>query len=514
MKKNFLTAVAFAVTAFFAATEIAQAADVSFSGQLRSRYENDDKDFDDKTSAKDFVDSRVRLNAKVNINDETSAFIQLQSVNNWGSNSGARGEPSGSTSFAANDTDSSVGIHQAYFTLKNFGLPADLKVGRQEVVLDGHRLFGSTGWTEGAQTHDAVRLTHKAGNHTLAYAYILGSEGGASDDVDAHLLYANFQGVLGGGLSLYLVDFQDSRGIVDNDFYTTGFRQAGKLFGLDYRVEYYHQSGDATGDFSKHAPTAADNTAAAAYVAADDAVVAAADDVAAKTAAFNAAGTAAGTAAAIVDLNAAIVDLNAARTAATVAFCNGKTCAKQDDVDRDAHMFGVRIGKKFNNVAMKPSLTLWYDELSGTDSDDRHKGDWSTFNTLFDTGHKFYGHMDLFLNGVNGGTKGYGLVDTAIKASIQPMPGWTVKAAYHWFETEADYKYKYGEKVTVTDELGEELDLAVIHKHNANTTLSAGYSMFDADDGYHALSGRVDEATKKADGDDADWVYVQLDVKF
>ena len=33
-------------------------------------------------------------------------------------------------------------------------------------------------------------------------------------------------------------------------------------------------------------------------------------------------------------------------------------------------MFGVRIGKKFNNVAMKPSLTLWYDHLSGTDDGD------------------------------------------------------------------------------------------------------------------------------------------------
>ena len=39
MKKNFLTVVALMVAAFFVATEIAQAADVSFSGQIRTRYE-------------------------------------------------------------------------------------------------------------------------------------------------------------------------------------------------------------------------------------------------------------------------------------------------------------------------------------------------------------------------------------------------------------------------------------------------------------------------------------------
>jgi len=40
MKKNFLTTVAIAVVAFFVATEIAVAADISFSGQVRSRFES------------------------------------------------------------------------------------------------------------------------------------------------------------------------------------------------------------------------------------------------------------------------------------------------------------------------------------------------------------------------------------------------------------------------------------------------------------------------------------------
>ena len=82
MKKNFLTLVALMVTAFFVATEFAQAADITFSGQMRTRYEvnehglNNANDFDNKSDPSDWIGSRVRLNANVNVNDSTSAFIK------------------------------------------------------------------------------------------------------------------------------------------------------------------------------------------------------------------------------------------------------------------------------------------------------------------------------------------------------------------------------------------------------------------------------------------------------
>ena len=181
MKNNFLTAVAFMVATFFVGTEIAQAADVTFSGQLRTRYEiNEQSDFTDSSEPQDFTQTRMRLNANVNVNDSTSAFIQMQSVRTWGDGSDDGSASSGNASFTASDADASVGIHQAFFTLKNFaGLPVDLKVGRQQVVLDGHRLFGHTGWTVGAQTHDAMRLTHKHNNTALQYIWIIANDDGA-----------------------------------------------------------------------------------------------------------------------------------------------------------------------------------------------------------------------------------------------------------------------------------------------------------------------------------------------
>ena len=194
MRKNFLTVAAMAVVAFFASTEIAKAADVSFSGQVRTRWDATEQfgsnaagttGVGGNNQTDDAVFSSVRLAAKANINETTSAFIQFQSTRNWGEagsgTAGSNGAGDGNASNTVNDNDSSVGIHQAYMQFKNFlGLPFDAKIGRQEVLLDGWRLFGNTIWTPGMQSHDMVRLDHKKGNTHLMLGYILHQEGGRS----------------------------------------------------------------------------------------------------------------------------------------------------------------------------------------------------------------------------------------------------------------------------------------------------------------------------------------------
>lgn len=513
MRKNFLLTVAIMVTAFFVGTTIAQAVSVEWGGELRPRFEyNEQATFNgastENAGTRDgdyFVSSRIRLHAKADILPDTSAFIQLQSVRNWGNDlrdlsanvpqaagagpgGGGSSGGSGNAAFAASDNDNSIGVHQAYFTLKNFAtLPADLKVGRQEVVLDGHRILGNTGWTQGAQTHDAVRVTHQEGNHTLAYVYSLANEGsrgtttGSSandnEDIEVHVIYANMQGILGGGLSLYFVSLDDdcSNGavagvcgntaatVVDNNIYTVGARQAGQLYGIDYRGEFYYQFGDAEGS------------------------------------------------AAAANLTTGVKTPYGGTLGATGAL---------NETDRKAYMFGARVGKKFNNVMWKPAITFWYDYLSGTSDEDARDGEFNSFNTLFDTGHKFYGFQDLFL-GVGGGANNFlGLVDYAIKTSVQPAKGWTVKADWHYFTTAesvvANTNFSSSTTHTGTtggdeNDLGAELDLTVVHKYNANTTISAGYSQFWQESAFELLSSNAGSTTTVSP---ASWAYLMFDVKF
>jgi hypothetical protein len=172
MKKNLLTVAAVAVVAFFVSTEIAKAADITFSGQLRTRWETSEQSTggNGQTTtlagnegrnaftgdSQEEIFTSARLAATANINETTSAFIQLQSIRTWGQeNDGTAaadgtGAGSGNASGTASNADASVGVHQAYFTLKNFlGAPADAKlvvrklclmVGAYSVTQSGRRV--------------------------------------------------------------------------------------------------------------------------------------------------------------------------------------------------------------------------------------------------------------------------------------------------------------------------------------------------------------------------------------
>jgi len=476
MKRNLLIAIA--VATLMIASTIAQAADVTFSGQFRPRYEVA-TNAQDTTNADKFFNTRVRLNAKANVNANTEVFLQLQSTGQWGTNgpdTGTRVQIGGSgAAFEASDTLADVGLHQAYVVMKNFsGRSVDVKLGRQEIVVDGHRLFGHTGWTPGAATQDAIRLTHSAGNHTIGYFYMENLNNGSKtdqndSDIATHAFYGNVQGVLGGNLSGYFVYTDDenantvaSDGITEdqNQWYTIGARQAGKLQGIDYRVEYYHQFGDAS------VPAG--------------------------------------------DMNAGI---NANYTALT------DSC---DCVDRDAHMFGIRLGKTFSNAKGAPTLTLWYDRLSGTDDDDVTGNDYGGFDTLFDTGHKFYGFMDAYLSRSLLGTAGMGLEDIAVKFKMSPAAGWTAKADMHWFSTTVDMDGDNGTLVaantllndatTQSNNLGAELDLTLAHKYDANTKISLGYSHYWTTNTFALFNGFGTAGVNS--NADADWFYVMMDTKF
>jgi hypothetical protein len=478
MKKNFLTVAAMAVVAFFVSTEIAKAADISFSGQIRTRWEVNEQGANGgngtgttnsfANTPDDFIFTSARLAAKANVNETTSAFIQMQSVRQWGNevgtSSGGAFAGDGNASLSPNNTDASVGIHQAYFTLKNFlNLPIgfDAKVGRQEIMLDGWRLFGNTIWTQGMQTHDAITLHHKHDNISLVLGYILAAENDRTDDPndstdrENYLAHLNVKGILGGQFSaIYDYDTNSSGTAAqtrDNQIWTIGFRQAGKLAGLDYRGEYYYQGGAA----------------------------------------------------------------------------NGQNDGSETlDFDRDAYMFGLRVGKTFNNVSFKPGLTVWYDYLSGTTDEDQRNGDFGSFNTLFDTGHKYYGLMDVFLgvgSGGNTGTQGLGLQDFALKGKINPMPGWTLKAHYHWFWTAegaaANTTTRGFANVTAAGQdplgnfLGNELDITAITKMNANTKVMIGYSNYNPSNTFSSLKDTGNPGGLFGT-QNANWAYVQFDVKF
>jgi hypothetical protein len=306
------------------------------------------------------------------------------------------------------------------------------------------------------------------------------------------------------------------------------------LWGIDYRGEFYYQFGEAEG-----VSGAAGTALAVGGVDQNPFSNMIARGVA------NANGTTLGT-------------RLAANSAAALAAGKGTTATglggAESGVDRGAFMGGIRVGKTFNNVMWKPSATIYFDYLSGTDLDDVADGDWSTFDTLYDTGHKFYGYMDTYLNPNGADTAWYGLQDLAGKFSIKPMSNLTLKADIHAMWTATDIESDLNAlgfadgtvltaaafpgmaSVTNTTQtvgdldghLGEELDLTAVYKYDPNTTITVGYSHFWTDDTFHAVNGRLtaggvgspaaaggtQNLVGSGNDDDASWAYIQFDVKF
>lgn len=124
---------------------------VNISAEVRPRFEfrNGYKTLiPDGNNAASFVSQRTRLNAYY-ANSNFKVKLSLQDVRVWGD----------VNQLNKNDVYG-TSIHEAWgeamFTEK-----FSIKFGRQEIIYDDHRIFGSVGWAQQARSHDAVILKFK-----------------------------------------------------------------------------------------------------------------------------------------------------------------------------------------------------------------------------------------------------------------------------------------------------------------------------------------------------------------
>ncbi|PHQ57212.1 MAG: hypothetical protein COC16_01735 [Lutibacter sp.] len=154
-------------------------AQLTISGELRPRseYRNGYKTLTPNNSeAALFVSQRTRLNTKYTTNDYTF-FISFQDVRVWGD-----------VKQLNLSDNNSLALHQAWAQIKfshNFGV----KLGRQEIIYDDHRIFGNVGWAQQARSHDAVIFKFGNENYKL--------DVGIAYNQDKEALFENLYTVLG-----------------------------------------------------------------------------------------------------------------------------------------------------------------------------------------------------------------------------------------------------------------------------------------------------------------------------
>ena len=134
------------------------------------------------------------------------------------------------------------------------------------------------------------------------------------------------------------------------------------------------------------------------------------------------------------------------------------------DYNIRAWMFAWQVWYKVN-PASNPAIGIGVDMTSGDDLSNDNTINW--FSNLYYTGHKFRGHMDMFI-----GSNIAGLRDVYLSVKMNPSNKMTTIFSFHNFNEMAAPSY------TTPQALGNELDLDCTYKLKPNLLLGGGGGVY------------------------------------
>lgn len=360
-------------------------AQVSISGEFRPRTEFRNGYRILSTPQNDpafFTSQRTRLNLRYKKDQYTLKFSG-QDIRTWGEVEQLGDIPN-------------VNIHEVWAEL-NLNKSLQLKLGRQELIYDDHRLLGNVNWTQQARSHDALLLKYRDSSKKLKIdigaAYnqegenLLGNAYTLQNYKVLSYAWINKEFGLLNASGIILTDgFEIPNGDV-NYCYTYGTH-------INYRMKPWNFAG-------------------------------------------------------------------------TLYLQNG------DDANRrniSAWMFAAAASYQINAIQFKAG----YDHLSGGSIDDENPAG-QTFNTLYATNHKFYGHMDYFLN-IPADTRNGGLQDFYLSTGYQWTENTAINLTYHHFALAEEIQIPTIPGGTLDQNLASEIDFSFSHRFADDIEFRAGYS--------------------------------------
>ncbi|MEN8139409.1 MAG: alginate export family protein [Bacteroidota bacterium] len=234
MKQIFLSIM---MLVLFASPMLAQQFDLS--AEIRPRFESNHgykKLIGTDATGTNAISQRSRLNFFYK-QDKIKLGITLQNVRTWGDIS----------TLASADINGTA-LHQAWASVSLLDNLC-LKLGRQEIVYDDHRIFGSVGWAQQARSHDALIFKYKpADGHKLDVGYALNPTGSPAGY--KNFFYGWYHGDFDKiGLSVLALntghEFENTDEVTEVGFkQTVGPRVTFKMGDLDANAATYFQVGD------------------------------------------------------------------------------------------------------------------------------------------------------------------------------------------------------------------------------------------------------------------------------
>ena len=397
-----------------------------------------------------FTEQRTRLN----IGYKASGYnfkISLQDVHVWGS------QPQLINTYGkVNENGSLLSLHEAWAEAL-FSENWKFKFGRQEIVLDDHRIFGSVGWAAQARSHDAGIIIYKKKKLTfhLGFAYnqdranLVGTDAsnGSYKAFQYFWFHNDFSDEL--GISFLLLNNGKEQKVITSNIGTPG-----SVDEISYKDNYSQTFGTHI-VYKKSKLKVGSN---------------------------------------IYWQTGLVGDRN--KTFEDVA-------GKSFDKGINAFNLGIDISYKMNQ---KWTGTIGYEYLSGNSRSDNITENELTnhaFTPFYGTNHKFNGHMDYFYVGNHVGSVGLNDAYFKIKYAAEKI----------WIGTDMHF-FSAAENVKNDDRfLGTEMDLSLGFKMSKGVDFKAGYSvMFDTET-LATLKGSVDIDGRGDNSQSNTWGWVMITIK-
>lgn len=335
----------------------------TLSAQLRPRFEYRNGAYvplQEGEKPAILVNNRTRINFDYRHGDQLQLFLSFQNVNIWGQ----------APQVQLNDRTGGLSIFEAYAALPIYK-DINAKIGRQMIVLDEDRIFGSLDWHPAGRAHDAININWKNDKLSLRSFFAFNQnyfDGNAKDKLNGNVnnpkgqffapggqpyqhleaVHAHYNITPTQGVSVLVANLGQRNDLVDDNDYnmqTIGFHYRGKSDALRYGAEGYLQTGK------------------------------------------NAAGK-----------------------------------------DKEAFLLAALVGYQFTPAF---SATLGLDYLSGNDTNSSSNKD-KAFNPFSGTNHKFYGFMDHFYVSYS---PSVGLLNPYLNLNLKTSDKGSLSATGHYFRS-------------------------------------------------------------------------------
>ncbi|MCH2450792.1 MAG: alginate export family protein [Gracilimonas sp.] len=165
----------------------------------------------------------------------------------------------------------------------------------------------------------------------------------------------------------------------------------------------------------------------------------------------------------------------------TLYFQTGDDATRKDI---SAYMAALKVSYELKPV----TFTGGVDYLSGGEAGDDNPAN-SSFNTLYPTNHKFYGHMDYFLN-IPAETQNGGLQDIYLGAHYTASKKISLNATYHHFSLANEIADPSNLAESLNKPLASELDFFVTHKFTDDIRFQVGYSLLFSNESLERIQNR------------------------